>query len=102
MRFLTVAQVAEELVVNDSIIRGLIKNRDIRALYIGRRGQWRIARDDLETYIQAGYERAVTACTPAGALTSSMACRWGPHRVNEESGRPAFPSRVQAWFPVDI
>lgn len=57
-RFLTIAQVAEELSVNEHLVRGLIKNLELRAFQVGGRGQWRIGRDDLEAYIAAAYERA--------------------------------------------
>ena len=57
-RFLTIAQVADELSVNEPLVRGLIKNLELRAFQVGGRGQWRIGRDDLEAYIATAYERA--------------------------------------------
>ncbi|WP_284982321.1 helix-turn-helix domain-containing protein [Arthrobacter sp. efr-133-TYG-118] len=56
-RFLTIAEVAGILVVNESTVRGLIKRGDLRAFQIGGRGIWRIGRDDLEAYITDAYRR---------------------------------------------
>lgn len=55
-RFLTRAQVAEELAISESQTYALIRRKDLRALKIGGRGTWRIGRDDLEAYIAHTYE----------------------------------------------
>jgi excisionase family DNA binding protein len=52
-RFLTIEQAAEELNVKQSLIRGLIKTGELRAIQIGGRGQWRIGRQDIEDYVRA-------------------------------------------------
>lgn len=54
-RFLTIAQVAEELTVGVPTVRQLIKTGELRALQIGGRGIWRIAIKDLEDYIDQAY-----------------------------------------------
>lgn len=56
-RFLTIEQAAEELNVKASLIRGLIKAGDLRALQVGVRGMWRIGRQDIEAYIADAYRR---------------------------------------------
>lgn len=56
-RFLTIDQAAEELNVKQSLIRGLIKTGELRALQIGGRGLWRVGRQDVEDYIADAYRR---------------------------------------------
>ncbi|MBE4720126.1 helix-turn-helix domain-containing protein [Pseudarthrobacter sp. AB1] len=56
-RFLTIEQAAEELNVKQSLIRGLIKTGELRAIQIGGRGLWRTARQDLEDYVAEAYQR---------------------------------------------
>ncbi|MFF2317971.1 helix-turn-helix domain-containing protein [Arthrobacter sp. NPDC058097] len=56
-RFLTIEQAAEELNVKASLIRGLIKTGELRALQVGFRGMWRIGRQDVEDYIAEAYRR---------------------------------------------
>lgn len=58
LRFLTLAQVAEELNTRHSTIRALIGSGELLAIQIGGRGQWRIERSRLEDYIAAAYTRA--------------------------------------------
>lgn len=58
LRFLTLAQVAEELNTRQSTIRALIGSGELPAIQIGGRGQWRIERSRLEDYITAAYARA--------------------------------------------
>ncbi len=49
VRFLTRAQVAEELNISMAQAYALIRRGEIRAAKIGGRGDYRIGRDDLET-----------------------------------------------------
>lgn len=56
-RFLTIEQVAEELNSKSSLIRGLIKSGELRAIQIGAAGQWRIGLQDFEDYIAEAYRR---------------------------------------------
>ncbi|WP_049822037.1 helix-turn-helix domain-containing protein [Arthrobacter sp. H41] len=58
LRFLTLRQVAEELNTKESTIRALIRTGEIPAIQVGGRGQWRLGRVDVETYITAAYVRA--------------------------------------------
>lgn len=50
-RFLTLDDVAAELAISRSQTYALVRGGDLPALKIGGRGQWRVERTDLETYI---------------------------------------------------
>ncbi|WP_350005477.1 helix-turn-helix domain-containing protein [Pseudarthrobacter sp. WHRI 8279] len=56
-RFLTLAQVADELNVRQSLVQGLIRTGELRAFQVGGRGMWRIGRQDVEDYIDQAYRR---------------------------------------------
>jgi excisionase family DNA binding protein len=56
-RFLTIEQAAEELNVKTSLIRGLIKTGELRAIQVGGRGLWRVGRQDIEDYVRDAYRR---------------------------------------------
>lgn len=56
-RFLTLAQVADELNVKQSLVQGLIRTGELRAFQVGGRGMWRIGRQDVEDYISQAYRR---------------------------------------------
>ncbi|QRV02468.1 helix-turn-helix domain-containing protein [Arcanobacterium phocisimile] len=56
-KFLTIADVAENLSVSAGQVRTLIKNGELSAIQVGGRGQWRISEQAVEEYIQTGYER---------------------------------------------
>jgi excisionase family DNA binding protein len=54
-RFLTRAQIAEELNIRMAQCYALIRRGDLRGIKIGGRGTWRIGRYDLEAYIERTY-----------------------------------------------
>jgi excisionase family DNA binding protein len=56
-RFLTLADVAEVLNISASQTYALVRNGELDAIKIGGRGQWRVERDKLETYIQRMYDQ---------------------------------------------
>lgn len=56
-RFLTLAQVADELNVKQSLVQGLIRTGELRGFQVGGRGLWRIGRQDVEDYINQAYRR---------------------------------------------
>jgi excisionase family DNA binding protein len=56
-RFLTIEQAAEELKCKARLIRGLIKNGELRAIQVGAAGRWRIGLQDFEDYIAEAYRR---------------------------------------------
>ena len=57
-RFLTLADTAEVLNVSASQAYARVRSGDLPAIKIGGRGQWRIERSVLESYIEAKYEEA--------------------------------------------
>lgn len=55
-RFLTIADTAEVLNVSVSHAYSLVRSGELPAIRFGSRGQWRIEKDVLESYIEAKYE----------------------------------------------
>lgn len=60
-RFLTLADVADELNVSLSQVYALVRSGDLQGIQIGGRNQWRVERDRLELYITQAYERTAAA-----------------------------------------
>ena len=56
-RFLTLDDVAEILNVSWSQAYALVRRKDLIAIQIGGRGQWRVEVDELERFIQQKYAR---------------------------------------------
>ncbi len=56
-RFLTLTDVSEILNITSAQTYALVRRRDLRALQIGGRGQWRVERTELEAYIQRMYDK---------------------------------------------
>jgi excisionase family DNA binding protein len=56
-RFLTLADVAEVLNISASQTYALVRNGDLEAVKIGGRGQWRVERTKLESYIARLYDQ---------------------------------------------
>jgi excisionase family DNA binding protein len=56
-RFLTLADVAEVLNISSSQTYALVRNNELRAIKIGGRGQWRVEREQLESYIKRMYDQ---------------------------------------------
>jgi excisionase family DNA binding protein len=67
-RFLTLDDVAETLNVSWSQAYALVRRKELIAIQIGGRGQWRIEVDELERFIQQKYAEA-----RAGAVTDDAA-----------------------------
>jgi excisionase family DNA binding protein len=55
-RFLTMADVAEELSVTLSQVYHMVRSGELPAIKVGGRGQWRIERERLESYIAQKYD----------------------------------------------
>lgn len=55
-RFLTLPDVAEILNISGSQVYALVRNGELKAIKIGGRGQWRVERDKLESYIARMYD----------------------------------------------
>jgi excisionase family DNA binding protein len=57
-RFLLLADVAEILNTSVAQVYALVRRKELKAMKIGGRGQWRVATSDLEDYIQRMYAEA--------------------------------------------
>ncbi|MHA7289542.1 helix-turn-helix domain-containing protein [Arthrobacter sp. MDT3-24] len=57
LRFLTIAQAAEELNVNHNQIRALLRTGELRGIQVGGRGLWRIGANDIEDFIAEAYRQ---------------------------------------------
>ncbi len=55
-RFLTLDDVADVLNISASQTYALVRNGDLEAIKVGGRGQWRVERDKLESYIARMYD----------------------------------------------
>lgn len=55
-RFMRLADVAEVLDISTSQVYALVRSKELRAIKIGGRGQWRVERDELEDYIKRMYD----------------------------------------------
>jgi excisionase family DNA binding protein len=55
-RFLTLADVAEVLNISVAQVYALVRNRDLRSIKIGGRGQYRVEGSELEAYIGRMYD----------------------------------------------
>jgi excisionase family DNA binding protein len=69
-RFLTLDDVAEILNVSWSQAYALVRRKELIAIQIGGRGQWRVEVDELERFIQQKYAEA-RAGTVSGASGSA-------------------------------
>jgi len=54
-RFLTLAEVAEVLNISSAQTYALVRNRDLKAIKIGGRGQYRVEASELEDFIARMY-----------------------------------------------
>jgi excisionase family DNA binding protein len=54
-RFMTVEEVAEELAITRTQAYTMVRDGELPAIKIGRKGHWRVERSRLEEYIQAKY-----------------------------------------------
>ena len=59
-RFLQLADVAEILNISGAQVYALVRRRELRAIKIGGRGQWRVEASELEAYIERAYADADT------------------------------------------
>ena len=66
-RFLSLADVAEELSVSVAQARALVHSGELAAIQVGGRGIWRVETVALEEYIQRQYARARTRLENADA-----------------------------------
>ena len=64
-RFLTLDDVADTLNVSWSQVYALVRRKELIAIQIGGRGQWRVEVDELERFIAKKYEEARASTVPA-------------------------------------
>lgn len=55
-RFLLLADVAEILNISAAQAYALVRNKELPAIKVGGRGQWRVERDKLEEFIKRAYD----------------------------------------------
>jgi excisionase family DNA binding protein len=56
-RFLTLADVCEQLQISTAQAYALVRSGELKAIQVGGRGQWRVEDVKLEEYIQASYAK---------------------------------------------
>jgi excisionase family DNA binding protein len=86
-RFLTLDDVAEILAVSWSQAYALVRRKELIAIQIGGRGQWRVEVDELERFIQQKYAEARAGSVPDAtapaaddsAATSEVGAAEGSH-----------------------
>ena len=54
-RFITLEEVAEELAITRSQVYAMVRDGELPAIKIGKKGHWRVERARLEEYIAAKY-----------------------------------------------
>jgi excisionase family DNA binding protein len=89
-RFLTLDDVAEILNVSWSQAYALVRRKELIAIQIGGRGQWRVETDELERFIQQKYAEARAGTVPdepAGAPTEA---------ATSDAGTPAGGPRSRS------
>jgi excisionase family DNA binding protein len=59
-RFMTLGDVADVLNISASQTYALVRSGDLKAIKVGGRGQWRVERTQLESYIERMYAETET------------------------------------------
>jgi excisionase family DNA binding protein len=97
-RFLTLDDVAEILNVSWSQAYALVRRKELIAIQIGGRGQWRVEVNELERFIQQKYTeaRAGTVPQPPTAATADETPEDAEALPAAEPGRPTGGRRRRA------
>ncbi|NLI18258.1 MAG: helix-turn-helix domain-containing protein [Actinomycetales bacterium] len=67
-RFLTLADVAENLAISMAQARAMVRSGELPAIQVGGRNQWRVEASVLEEYIQRKYsENAARVASESGS-----------------------------------
>jgi excisionase family DNA binding protein len=85
-RFLTLDDVAEILNVSWSQAYALVRRKELIAIQIGGRGQWRVEVDELERFIQRKYAEARAGMVPAEEPSADVEGSSGEVPGGEASG----------------
>ena len=91
-RFLTLDDVAEILNVSWSQAYALVRRKELIAIQIGGRGQWRVEVDELERFIQQKYAEARAGTVPDEPAAGGDRGR----RRYRRPARPRLSARVRA------
>jgi excisionase family DNA binding protein len=86
-RFLTLDDVAETLNVSWSQAYALVRRKELIAIQIGGRGQWRVEVDELERFIQQKYAEARAGSVPDDADDEDAAAPQAEPAVAKSSRR---------------
>jgi excisionase family DNA binding protein len=87
-RFLTLDDVAEILNVSWSQAYALVRRKELLAIQIGGRGQWRVEDEELERFIQRKYAEA-----RAGTVPEVPAAPEEEPATADDGSAPAAPGR---------
>ena len=93
-RFLTLDDVAEILNVSWSQAYALVRRKELIAIQIGGRGQWRVGGDELEGVLQQKEAEAPAGTRPPAGSPQAPAPappRGGPPRPGAGGGAPRRP-----------
>jgi excisionase family DNA binding protein len=83
-RFLTLDDVAEILAVSWSQAYALVRRKELLAIQIGGRGQWRVEVDELERFIQRKYDEARAGAVPPEPAGDTASGPDAPEAVGPE------------------
>jgi excisionase family DNA binding protein len=92
-RFLTLDDVAEILAVSWSQAYALVRRKELIAIQIGGRGQWRVEVDELERFIQQKYAEARASTVPDAPASEATGSGGTPARAETDA---ADSGRLQA------
>jgi excisionase family DNA binding protein len=85
-RFLTLDDVAEILNVSWSQAYALVRRKELIAIQIGGRGQWRVENEELERFIAQKYAEARAGTVPEQPAVPDGS---GEHTEQEVAGTPS-------------
>ncbi|CAN5166633.1 hypothetical protein BH18ACT9_BH18ACT9_06880 [soil metagenome] len=108
-RFLTLADVADILATSISQVRALIRDKELRAIQIGGRGQYRVETVELEAYIQRLYIAAygegprapTSASQPTAQVPGQSTGQTTGQTTGQPTGQPTGPPRAETGPRVD-
>ena len=95
-RFLTLDDVAEILNVSWSQAYALVRRKELIAIQIGGRGQWRVEVDELERFIQRKYAEARAGTVPAEEPSADAEGSSGEGSSGEVSSGEASGDRASS------
>jgi excisionase family DNA binding protein len=91
-RFLTLDDVADILNVSWSQVYALVRRKDLIAIQIGGRGQWRVEVDELERFIQQKYAEARAGTVPEEPAAEGSDSSPAEAEAEKKARRPRRPA----------